>query len=362
MPHKLFLRHVIFTLSMIVASHWATCQEGAETIPDHISQPIGPPPVYRAFEGDVSPKTIYRIEANPDAGFYWPYYIAVPSKPEKGTPILVEPNNDGKFGAPFKTHEYWASIINEQARYDYGEKLGSITLTPVFPRPRVDGPDHNLYTHALSRAAMTTGLDSLKRLDLQLLAMIDDVRKKLDIYDLPEQVFLWGFSAAGDFVTRMTLLHPERVKAIAAGGLGGFPMLPVDEMDNEMLVYPVGTSDFQTLFGKKFNIVSFRKVPMLLLQGDIDENDSVPEGEDLNESPFVSDSYSYAQSVWINKKFGELPVDRIERVSRIYDEIDMSDFYYHIEPGVEHTTTKSMEKRVLEFFLCTKDSGKQCAK
>lgn len=41
-------------------------------IPDHVSQIVGPTAEAYVFEGALEPRRMYKVEANPDAGFHWP--------------------------------------------------------------------------------------------------------------------------------------------------------------------------------------------------------------------------------------------------------------------------------------------------
>jgi len=87
-----------------------------------------------------------------------------------------------------------------------------------------------LYTQALDRNSLRADLPpDLLRIDLQLIAMIEDARERLLPMGMHTdvKVFMWGFSATGMFVNRFTLLHPERVKAVASGSPVGrrFPFL-----------------------------------------------------------------------------------------------------------------------------------------
>ena len=318
---------------------------------DHIEQPIGPPPQTLAYQGTLEPAKIYHIPANPKKGFYWSYYLGTPRNVNEKRALYVEPNNDGRTGVPIKTHQYWASIKCEQAMVDYTNKLETFALVPVFPRPALEN-GNNLYVHALTREVIEQKVDSLKRIDLQLLAMIEDAQSKIreNGHELPDKFTLWGFSAAGDFVTRMALIHPEKVQALVAGGLGGFPILPLASLDNTTLNYPVGISDFDSLFGKPFNAQAFKTIPMKFFQGGEDENDSVAEGEELaDQTNFLSDSYSYDQCIFVNNAFGEKPVDRIARVKKIYQDFGIKNFDYLIIPGIKHKTDP-FEDQVFEFL------------
>jgi len=332
-------------------------------IPDHISEIVGPAPEIHVYDGALEPRRVYRIEANPEAGFHWPYFLLLPDTVDPGSAVLVEPNNDGLWGAPFETHEYWAAIRNEQLFVDFGRHLGTPMLTPVFPRPLVEGDDGNLYIHALTRPAMTHWDERYARPDLQMLAMLDDAQAKLlfNGYQLSNDALFWGFSAAADFVTRMTVLHPERVRAVVAGGVGGLPILPVETYKGTSLTYPVGVADLEDISGRTLNGAALRETPFLLFQGSIDENDSVVEPPFTCEN-FGSDSYDCDQAIWVNETLGSSTIARLPEVSAIYTELGMEDFNSIILPGIDHWTPESMEATIRDYFACVLANETDCAR
>ena len=331
-------------------------------VPDHVSQIAGAPPSVMIYDGALDAGHVYRISANPQAGFLWPYFLSVPVTIAPGASVLMEPNNDGLWGAPFETHEYWASIRNEQLHGDFGRPLSVPTLTPVFPRPLLNGEEGNLYIHALTRAAMTHEDRRYARPDLQILAMLDDARDKLaaEGYVISPAALLWGFSAAADFVTRIAVLHPERVRAVAAGGLGGLPILPLERYAGERLTYPVGVGDLEEVARLSLKAAALRATPMLLFQGSADENDSIEEPPFACDE-FASDSYSCAQAMWVNETFGSSTVDRVSAVSAIYRYFGMADFNSIILPGIGHRVPEAMTASIREFYACVLGGRSGCA-
>ena len=81
----------------------------------------------------------------------------------------------------------------------------------------------------------------LERIDEQLINMFKDAQSKLEKKAIKthNRFLLTGFSASGTFANRFTIIHPDRVFAVAAGGLNGLLMLPVDSLDIESDL-PVG--------------------------------------------------------------------------------------------------------------------------
>ncbi|WP_300526824.1 hypothetical protein [Maricaulis sp.] len=331
-------------------------------VPDHIGEPVGPAPTTHAYEGALETRKIYRIEANPGAGFHWPYFLLLPNHVPAGHPVLIEPNNDGLWGAPQETHEYWAAMRNEQLYVDFGRHLNTPMLTPAFPRPLVDNGNGNLYIHALTEAAMRSDDPRYARPDRQLIAMLDDARAKLSAsgFETSEDALFWGFSAAADFVTRITVLHPERVRAVVAGGAGGLPILPLEAYQGEALTFPVGVSNLDQIADGPLNADALRATPVLLFQGGADENDSITEPP-FSCDEFGSDSYSCEQALWVNDVFGASTVERVPHVAEIYREFGMVDFNSIILPGIEHWTPKTMEEAMRGYFACVIDGGEGCA-
>ncbi|GAB2763886.1 hypothetical protein [Salinimicrobium soli] len=220
------------------------------------------------------------VEKDPEAGFNFPYYLFIPKNisesPQKY--VIVEPNNSGFASDDFEEHLEKAERTASKDFYigNYvSVKLGYPLIVPVFPRSKTTG---NIYTHSLDRDVVLQRGTDLERIDLQLLEMVADAQQRLKengIETAPE-ILMTGFSASGTFVNRFSLLHPDKVKAVAAGGLNGILMLPFSEEEQVELNFPAGTNDFEQLFGKPFDSVSFRRTPQFLFMGALDENDALP--------------------------------------------------------------------------------------
>ena len=156
----------------------------------------------------------------------------------RGGFLLVEPNNTGKLADDLAVHLAAARDLADKAIGGFvARELALPLLVPVFPRPE---KEWELYTHQLDRDTLLVAAGPLQRLDLQLLAMIDDARARLASrgMNLPAKVLLTGFSASGSFVNRFTALHPERVQAAAAGGLNGNLILPLATLGGRELALP----------------------------------------------------------------------------------------------------------------------------
>ena len=292
---------------------------------------------------DVSGEII-KIEAQPDRGFTYPYYLYVPkalrdkAKEARRThTILIIPNNAGKTSDDLAVHEADVKRKIKNNR-EIADRLGVALLTPVFPRPQTDW---QIYTHALDRDAMMTGKKEFARFDLQLVRMIDDARAKLAGQKLKfdKRVIMFGFSASGMFVNRFTFLHPKRVKAAVAGSPGGWAIAPVAAFKEKALRYPIGTSDFKSISGEKLDLKNLRKIPLFIFLGDGDDNDSV----------VFRDSYEKEDENLIFALFGKTPVERWDISKKLYQDSKLNaDF--RLYPNVKHAITKEMFDDIFAFL------------
>lgn len=222
------------------------------------------------------------VDADPNAGFEYPYFLYAPATTQRPEPrpILVETNNTGQSDDDFEPHLNDAdSRITSGIGRNVADGLGVPFLVPAFPRPRsIDAG-----VHALD--ALTLGKDNgdLERVDLQLLAMVEDARDRLADHglDISDELLLNGFSASGNFLDRFAALHPDQVLSLTAGGLNGMPILPTDEavdMSGEQreLPYHVGVSDLTALTGSGFDLDAFADINRFLYMGELDMNDTIP--------------------------------------------------------------------------------------
>lgn len=283
---------------------------------------------------------ILRIDAHPEKGFLWPYYIFIPESAqqigEKGELIylLVFPNNTGEPSDDLNVHDQAArNKIDQNA--DIPARLGTPMLIPVFPRPWEVKLERDLYVHALDRRTLETDIPELERVDLQLLAMIDDAAAQLRErgWEVNERVLMMGFSASGMFANRFTVLHPDRVLAAAIGSPGGWPVAPVAAWEGNALNYPLGVSDLKEITGQDFDLETYRGIRQLYYIGDQDDNDAV----DRENRPYL------------DRLFGSTPVERWPHAEQIYTSVS-ADAQFILEMGVGHTISSEAWRRQIEFF------------
>ena len=195
---------------------------------------------------------------------------------------------------------------------------------------------------SLSRSTLQVKEGELRRVDLQLLKMIEEARKMVPQYgvtSLEKKIFLFGFSAAAMFANRFAFIHPEIVEAVAFGAPGGWPLAPLKEYQGKTLNFPVGIADLKNLTDYEFNLEAVKKISIFAFLGSKDENDSV----------VSRDSYSEADEKLVFSLFGKNPVARWPLAEKIYKEAGLS-AKFKIYEGLGHETNGKIQEELILFF------------
>lgn len=285
------------------------------------------------------------IPANPEKGFKWSYLLYVPSK-TSGRHILVVPNNTGHRDNEISVHRNSANGTLS-SRISWANKLEVPVLVPIFPRFD-DDSDGTIASQYLGRGSFELSWQNrypdIAREDLQLIAMIDDARERLEILNIKvdEKVLIEGYSASAMFTSRFTILHPERVQASAFGG-HGWAIVPVDKWEKISLPYPYGTGDFQELTGEPFNLEEFKKVAIYSYMGEADNNGwALPwyRGDRRNPSSYYSS---------FKDTFGSSAKELSDSANQIYQEMNCSAIFV-LYKNQNHQSAYSHESDILNFF------------
>lgn len=298
---------------------------------------------FAQLSSQIEKDSLIIVKSNPEKGFYNDYVLLIPS----GTPkdkliyLLVEPNNTGRTSDSILIHKQSAiSLASESSVGNNISKMLKIPLlVPIFPRP---ASTPLIYTHALDRDVMLEDQTELKRIDLQLIAMIEDAKTHLQNIKIIVQnkFFMNGFSASGTFTNRFTFLHPNLVKAVAYGGFNGELMLPLKELEGEKLNYPLGINDFEKFSDEEFDLKTYKSIPQFIYMGALDENDAV----------LFDDAYDDKERRIIQSKLGEKVQPRWQKCQSIYTQNGISaEFKTYEEVG--HWTTSDVNWEVIKFFF-----------
>jgi len=285
---------------------------------------------------------VQRFRAEPSNGYHADFYLYISPDAKLAArngnvvTLLVQPNNSGTNSDDPGVHRRDAWFTGFE-RYRIANDLGVVLLVPAFIRP---GEDWQIYTHALDRDSLTTERADLKRIDLQLLAMIDHARDELakDGIQTDEKILIQGFSASGMFANRFTILHPERVKGAAIGSPGGWPVAPVPDFNGQVLPYPAGIADLEELTGTPFDSAAYNTIPQLIYMGDLDDNDSLD----------FTDGWEPENARVVDRLFGADPLARWDDAQSLYMDSGTNVKFLLIE-GVGHDR-KALQGYAVEFF------------
>lgn len=327
---------VLGILGGVAACRGVAASPGVGTASSTVVRPVIVP------RADTSPPAT-RVAASPASGFSSSYYMFVPpsilgdSARQHVRSVLVMPNNTGGDTDDPRVHDERVRDIIPYYR-GVAARLGVVVLMPAFPRPKSQAMT---YTHALDRDAMLTSDGTLRRLDLQTLAMVDDARARVAALGVQTEarILMHGHSAAGMFVNRFVMLHPGRVKAASIGAPGGWPIAPLVRFAGESLRYPVGVADMPAIGGTSFDSSAVARVPQFHFLGARDENDSVP----------YDDSYDPADRALVVKLFGNTPLERWRRAEQIYRQVVPS-AEWKLYPDVGHEITRAMWSDIWAFL------------
>jgi hypothetical protein len=286
---------------------------------------------------------LIEIPAAPEKGFNFPYllFLPAPAEGKKYDYLLVEPNNTGRISDDFEVHRGAATALARDSSVgNFVAKMLRIPLlVPVFPRP---SSTKDVYTHSIDRDTILISSGPLKRLDLQLLAMIADARPRLEAMKRPvaSKVLMNGFSASGLFANRFALLHPNAVAAAAYGGLNCFITLPVPELKSRPLNFPVGIADLEKITGHPFDRPAYFAIPQFAYMGADDTNDAV----------LYEDAYSDDERALVFELLGrKMMPDRWEAVQAVYQS-EKVPIQFKTYAGIGHGTDGRINKEVAEFF------------
>lgn len=121
---------------------------------------------------------------------------------------------------------------------------------PILPSPSKDAPYYQQLSTDCFKNAQRPDLDVINALNKAKIILNDGYKIKTN-----DKIFLNGYSTSGVFAQRFSLIHPELVDAVCIGGASGTIPIPNSNLD-----YPLGTRNFEELFGKKFDTENYKNI------------------------------------------------------------------------------------------------------
>ena len=307
-------------------------------------------------------KTIV-VKANPEKGFHFPYLLKTSKKTVDANYIVVESNNTGGHNKSIKG-------MTSKAKKSLGWVLGSSIskklnypmLMPVFPfatkeieKVLTNKNKYKYYFPQLDSDVLKIDIEKYKRIDLQLIAMIDDARERLlkeNNQNINEKVIMVGFSSSSLFSARFTFLHPDRVSVAIGGGIGGLLPVPTEKINGIEAIYPIGTYDFEKITGKKFDLEEYKKTPQFYYQGTKDKSNPFRRGaEDLTD-----EEYEIVKKLFVDGlPFGDKPVSlkvstTMWKNSQKYINQIVDNVKFESPKNLDHEITPKMTSKSAEFI------------
>ena len=294
---------------------------------------------------------VYIMPPNPKHGFNCGYSIFIPEGCQLDTTLLVHCCNtgggsvvDGKLDK--SKSAIWLYEGNMAAKLStielnpgmwYGYDLKMPVLIPLIPRVR------GYYTQALGSRVFNNDVSYLEEdnknrsgdkqisqseimqiqeqcrdLPSQLVSIILDSKillEKLGI-KVDNKVIIEGYSAGSKFANGFTSLHPEMVKACICGGNSGLSILPVADLDNQELKFPLGVADIPN-----FDFDLFKNIPQYYYIGKEDDNDPAMAVTDSDGClhPRWEENYTLKEIYQIHTLLGKNIQERFDNNQRIYE-------------------------------------------
>lgn len=372
------------------------------------------------YEGKYGIKVegkIYIVPPNPSLGYNCGFSLFIPKNCQEDTTLLVHSCNTGGHGVTNGKLDknktcYHLDEANEAAKLScinfnsgmwYASDLKMPVLTPLIPR--VAG----YYTHALGSKVYhndVSGLieDQKNRNNDDKLSMEEIEKIRLQCMNLPEQlvnmiraakvflsaegisvdnkVIMEGYSAGSKFANGFTALHPEVVKALVCGGNSGFGILPIKELNDKTLNFPLGVNDVPN-----FNEEEFKSIPQLYYIGTEDYNDPAmykchfkkdKDGNYLKDSenyripvtdekgniipildeddkikPRYSDNYTQDEIIKIHTLLGSNPQTRFDNNIKMYNRLGVNATFKKF-PGTHNSVTMKHDGSYVYTNECVK--------
>lgn len=303
------------------------------------------------------------VEADPDAGFYFPYFLYSPrySDATDGDTVPTRP-----FVVGFRLKDVDTSreqniaagreaIMSGRVRAIAGASRapGLVALLPTNP------PDESF--ELLDHNSLQVTDPPYERLDLQLLSMVADARQRLDgqPFETASKFHLLGFSDAGRMVDQFTMLHPERVNAVSSGG-NGFATIPQERLtddiprmrppDMQKLPWPVGAAGLEELTGEPFADESWLEVDQFRYIGAEDQgNPQTLDDPRAYPHAKIYDFFGERRQQLLLDIFGWRQVDERFATSReIFHNVG-ADAEFRAYEGVGHSIPARVQRDVMEF-------------
>lgn len=296
------------------------------------------------------------IQAPHQENFPYGYTLYIPDDIHDQATLIVEGSNVGKTLSQLE--EAKEEILREGLYpslpiFEIANELGLPVLYPLFPR--VWNGKETIYNHMLATNSLDETTPKLKeyqldRVDLQLLNMVEDARRRCKAcgIELDEKFIIDGFSASAKFANRFAVLHPEAIKMCIAGGVSGILTLPAREYNGEKLLWPVGVGNIEKLIGEPYSdekIEQFKQVKQIYYMGGQDNNNPFifnEQGEPYSQGMINKDGLEQVERI-----FGHTMEERWVNAQKLYQQLGVYTSFYTYD-NVGHNPRPARQDILLE--------------
>ncbi len=313
-------------------------------------------------------------EADPSKGYNFPFILIYPKKMQKDVKIFVEGNNsvnyvktdkDGNI-VGYQTFEeqqqdavaFAKTICKKEdgktfnVAYMY-QQLNQPLVIPIIERCDAEHDDE-YYPQMLSRNVMLDKSSKYANLPEQVVNMVKEAKKiclsKNPKVQIAEKSGLCGFSTSGVFAGRMLFAEPEHFDVCLSMCSNAVQPLPTKELFGVDLPYPLGTADYEKMFGKPFNIGEYHKAKQMFFVGVEEDNKKY----DIAKNPRLHDRRTRSR---FKKLYGDLTIqERQIEIAKIMQELGMDNTASLVVPGGHNFGGKS--KYILDFEKIVLSNGK----
>lgn len=161
---------------------WRKRQGGIRDTERFISIIAGNDSVSKSYDKNGSlDGFIFTGSLRPEQGFHFGYFFYLPIELREIPVLIVEGPAVSEVGPLDKARE----IVYAKAAFELStggfphylaQTLRCPIMMPLFPRP--EDKENNIFTHALTSKAMSVSNSPVARVDLQLIAMFQDIRNR----------------------------------------------------------------------------------------------------------------------------------------------------------------------------------------
>jgi predicted esterase len=282
-----------------------------------------------------STKTNQVIYHEPSTSIKYSYFHYIPALALQRNPVRIVLSGHGNPRASYSELEKDVQNLIEHSLRPFADEYGYVILIMVIP-------GEAQYFHRSNVFEVESDLDPFYiRPDLEYVKVIDEFLGFLrnEGYTPHEKVFMTGFSNGGLQTNRFSILHPEKVMAVAIGSAGLYTY-PMNSYEDSIMDYPIGVADVSQLNHSTYSLEAFKAIPHYFFVG---ENDTNNQNDPIGDIENSDDRAFYLANFGINQK------ERVPKYSQHLQSIGMQSTYDIFE-GYGHEYTSEMLLSTFTFF------------